>query len=128
MSTLSSLPGRLRLQIQRVINNKYYHRMLISRTDQIEGVTQVDVSYRTGRMLVIFDVLAIDSQTLILKITEILDELEHCRSVTGISEIHNNNGRNNEALVRAVIDIVGHIFMPKPLNILLPIALKALRG
>ncbi len=131
MSTVSKLPGRLRLEINELINKKCHCRVLELKILEIKGVMQTEANYRTGRLLVVFDEGVIDSRELVLKIREILDEMVECNDKEyKMRDAARNNPvreRVSNGVVHAVIDIAGHIFMPKPLNILLPIAVNAMR-
>lgn len=127
MSTVSKLPGRLRLEINELINKKCHCRVLELKILEIKGVMEAEANHRTGRLLVVFDEGVIDSRALVLKIREILDEMVECNDEKyEIRDAASNNSMVN-GFVHAAIDIAGHIFMPKPLNILVPIAVNAIR-
>lgn len=127
MSTVSKLPGRLRLEIKELISKKNRCRMLELKKLEIKGVMQAEANHRTGRLLVVFDEGIIDSRELVLKIREILDEMDDCRNDVDKHGIHKKENIFTDAFMSAAINIVGHIFMPRPFNILLPIAVNAMR-
>jgi hypothetical protein len=127
MSTISKLPGRLRFEIKELINKRCRCRVLELKILEINGVMETEASHRTGRLLVVFDEGAIDSRALVSKIREILDEMVECDDKEyKMQDAARNNSMVN-GFVHAAIDIAGHIFMPKPLNILLPLAVNAMR-
>ena len=127
MSTVSKLPGRLRLEIKELVNKRCHCRVLELKILEIKGVMEAEAKHRTGRLLAVFNEGVIDSRELVLKIREILDEMIECDdSDYKVRNAEKNNSMVN-GFVHAAIDIAGHIFMPKPLNILLPIAVNAMR-
>jgi copper chaperone CopZ len=127
MSTISKLPGRLRLEIKELINKRCHCRVLELKISEIKGVMEAEANHRTGRLLVVFDEAAIDSHELVLKIREILDEMDDCQNTADISVILEKENGISSVFVHAVIDIAGHMLMPKPLGILVPIAINAMR-
>jgi len=127
MSTVSKLPGRLRLEIGELINKRCHCQVLELKILEIKGVMQTEANYRTGRLLVVFDEGVIDSRELVSKIREILDEMVECNDNGYKAQDAERNNSIVNGFAHAVIDIAGHIFMPKPLNILLPIAVNAMR-
>lgn len=131
MSTVSKLPGRLRLEIKELINKRCHCRLLELKILEIKGVMQAEANHRTGRLLVTFDETVIDSRALVLAIRDILDEMVECRE-KDYETLHKKNTSDSKsitlkAISHAAIDIAGHMLMPKPFNILFPIAVKALR-
>jgi len=127
VSTVSKLPGRLRLEIKELINKKHFCYVLKTKIMEIDGVIETEANHRTGRLLVVFDEAVIDSCALVSKISEILDEMVECHdSGYEMQNIKRNNSIAN-GFVHAVIDIACHAFMPKPLGILVPIAINAMR-
>jgi hypothetical protein len=127
MSTVSKLPGRLRFEVKELINKRHRCRVLELKILEIKGVMEAEANHRTGRLLVVFDEGAVESSALVSKIREILDETVDCND-RGYKMHHvEKNNSMVDGFVHAAIDIAGHMFMPKPLNILLPIAVNAMR-
>lgn len=126
MSTTSRLPGRLRLEIKELINKRCHCRVLELKILEISGVTEAEANHRTGRLLVVFDEEVIDSRELVLKTREILDWMGECDDNAPELSI-NRNTKQYSGFVHAVIDIAGHMLMPKPLGFLIPLAVNAMR-
>jgi copper chaperone CopZ len=127
MSTVSKLPGRLRLEIKELINKRCHCRVTELKILEIKGVMEAEANHRTGRLLAVFDEAVVDSHELVSKIREILDEMVECHdSGYETQNVKRNNSIAN-GFVHAVIDIAGHALMPKPLGILVPIAINAMR-
>jgi hypothetical protein len=127
VSTVSKLPGRLRLEIKELFDKKHHCGVLALKILEIKGVREAETNHRTGRLLVVFDEAVIDSRELVLKIREILDEMDDCQNIVDISGIREKEKCISSVFVHAVIDIAGHMLLPKPFNILLPIAVNAMR-
>lgn len=131
MSTVSKLPGRLRLEIKELISKRCHCSVLELKILKIKGMLKVEANHRTGRLLVIFDETVIDSHALVLAIRGILDEIVECRE-DDFKSLYEKNISNSQlftlkAIGHAAIDIAGHMLMPKPFNILFPIAVNVMR-
>lgn len=131
MSTVSKLPGRLRLEVKELINKRCHCRVLELKILKIKGVMQAEANHRTGRLLITFDETVVDSRALVLAIREIIYEMVECRQ-KDYETLHEKNTSDTKpitfkAISHAAIDIVGHMLMPKPFNILFPIAVNAMR-
>jgi len=127
VSTVSKLPGRLRLEIKKLIHKRCHCRVLELKTLEIKGVMEAEANYRTGRLLVVFNEAVIDSSDLVSKIREVLDDMADCDEIGYAMHGAEKNNSIANGFVHAAIDIAGHIFMPKPLGILVPIAINAMR-
>lgn len=127
MSTVSKLPGRLRLEVKELINKRHRCRVLELKIMEIKEVIDAEANHRTGRLLVVFDEGMIDSRALVSKIREILDETVECNDRGyEMQRVERNNSMVN-GFVHAAIDIAGHFLMPKPLGFLVPLAVNAMR-
>jgi len=133
MAPLSKLPGRLRVEIREIIGRKNFCRVLELRIMELTGVIEAEANSRTGRLLVIFDKNIIDSRELLVKIRDIIDDMnsgkEHDEAVHGKRTRTTDTGHQtlSAAFVHAAIDIAGHLLMPKPLGFLIPLAVNAMR-
>lgn len=154
MSPLSMVPGRIRLESGALIGKRHRCWVLAGKIRAIEGVIQSVINPRTGRILIRFDESNIDCDTLMVEVTAMLRDLgdEGVHSSVNLSAVSsitcnrclgrgvhiahgngnepngNRNGREiNDLFIQAVVDIAGHVLMPKPLGILLPIAVSAMR-
>jgi len=131
MAPLSKLPGRLRLEIKELVSKRCYCRVLELKILEVSGVTEAEANHRTGRLLVVFNGAVIDSRALVSKIREILDEMVECDDneswVERQASSEKRHARQSNAFVHAAIEIAGHMFMPKPLGFLIPLAVNAMR-
>jgi copper chaperone CopZ len=94
---------------------------------EIKGVMEAEANHRTGRLLAVFDEAVIDSHELVSKIREILDEMVECHDSGYETQETERKDGIQSGIMHAVIDIAGHMLMPKPFNIMLPIAVNAIR-
>jgi hypothetical protein len=121
------LPGRLRLEIAELVNQRYRCRALKLKLLEINGVLQAEANHRTGRLLVVFDEALLGACELLLRIERILAEK--------VEDTHNEYQLRGEAgskilagsLVHAVLDMAGQMLIPKPFNRLLPLAANVMR-
>jgi hypothetical protein len=133
MSLVSKLPGRLRFKIKEILNKKRQCSILELKILEIKGVLKAEANHRTGRLLVVFDEAVIDSRELAARTREILDEMVDGLDTGYETQKTARKGDISSAtaataiIMHAVIDIAGHMLMPKPLNILFPIAVNAMR-
>jgi copper chaperone CopZ len=133
MSLVSKLPGRLRFKIKEIFNKKQQCSVIELKILEINGVMKVEANHRTSRLLVVFDEAVIDSHELALRTREILDEMVDWLDAGYETQKSERKGDISSAtaataiIMHAVIDIAGHMLMPKPFNILFPIAVNAMR-
>lgn len=131
MPLVSNLPGRLRFKIKEILNKKRQCSILELKILEINGVLKAEANHRTGRLLVVFDEAVIDSHELAARTREILDEMVDGLDAGGYetqkSERKGDISSATAIIMHAVIDIAGHMLMPKPFNILFPIAVNAMR-
>ena len=154
MLSLSVVPGRIRLESGALLGKRRRCLALAGKIRAIEGVIQSIINPRTGRILIRFDESNIDCDTLIVEVTAMLRDLggESNHSPVNLSAVSsfacnrclrhgayidhgngnepngNRNGREiNDLFIQAVVDIAGHVLMPKPFGILLPFAISAMR-
>ncbi|TLD42906.1 MAG: hypothetical protein JETT_0806 [Candidatus Jettenia ecosi] len=139
MSPLSILPGRIRYENTYLMGKMYACRYLQECIiNYLKGSVEVIVNHRTGRILVRFDEKQIDRQTLIQYINRTIQECKDCEDsenrVTKGSLFTEKKGSRGSLIHIAnvakhpFVEAVAHAFLPKPLNILVPIAIKGIMG
>lgn len=127
MAPLSVLPGRIRFESRCLVGKPHICMYLQERImDYLKGLTEVTVNHKTGRILVRFDDHQIDRQTLTQHISHIMKEGEE--KATGgwrFSAVGKNpKPPISRHALHALTDVVAHAILPKPLNALIPIAIK----
>lgn len=138
MAPLSMLPGRIRLEDRSLVGNVRDCRGLEASVRCMEGVFEASVNPRTGRITVKYDETRTDGKTLMEEMLNNVNNsgyggIIHSRPSVNTTRPPAFNGSNaakssESALARhAVIDILAKAVLPKPLNVLLPLALHAIR-
>jgi len=129
MAPLSILPGRIRLENKHLIGKPHICRYLEERMiNYLKGLIEVTVNHRTGRVLVEFDEKQIDRQSLTQHIHHIIKEGEEKATDGWLLSVEKKNSKIflTSATKHALMDVVAHAILPKPLNVLIPIAVKAM--
>ncbi len=131
MAPLSILPGRIRFESRYLVGKPHICRYLQQRImDCVKGLTEVTVNHKTGRILVKFDKNQIDRQTLTRHINHIVKEGEE-KAASGWqfpAAERNSKLPVTKYALHALTDVVAHAILPKPLNVLIPIAIKVAMG
>ncbi len=130
MAPLSVLPGRVRFESQLIIGKIMKSRYLNEGISSINGVLDSSVNYRTGRMLIRFNENLIDKETLTQRVKEIMEFMPHKADTLELVSYHrqwHSKSITKHILPQTLIDIVAHAILPKPLNLLLPVAINAMR-
>lgn len=130
MSPLSIVPGRIRLESKNLIGRKYLCAVLESKIKALDFILEAGINFRTGGILVRFDKSHTSSEAVIENIKNIIEDIGDAKtaetyyaSILGIK--HGNNGKRVDgSILHAVINIAGHMLVPKPLGILLHIAIN----
>ena len=127
MAPLSILPGRIRFESRYLVGKPHICWYLQERIIcYLKGLTEVTVNHRTGRILVGFDENQIDRQSLTQHINQIIKEGEE--RTTGdwwfSAEKKNSKPPVTKHALHALTDVIAHAILPKPLNALIPIAIK----
>ncbi len=131
MAPLSILPGRVRFESQYLVGKPHICRYLQERImDYLKGLTEVTVNHKTGRILVRFDEHQIDRHTITQHINHIMKEGEE-KAADGwwfsVGEKDSIPPVTKHAL-QALAGMVVNAILPKPLNALIPIAMKVAMG
>src|SRR5574337_628466 len=130
MAPLSILPGRIRFESQYLVGKPHICNYLQERIINLKGLIEVTVNHRTGRLLVGFDEKQIDRQSLTQHINHIIKEGEE-KATDGwwfSAEEKNSKPPITKHVLHALTDVVAHAILPKPLNALIPIAIKVAMG
>ena len=130
MAPLSVLPGRVRFESQLIIGKVMDCRYLNEGISSISGVLDSSVNHRTGRILIRFNESIIDKEALIQRIKEIMKFMPHKIDAPEFVSYHREwHSRDiaKHVLPQTLIDVVAHAVLPKPLNLLLPVAINAMR-
>ena len=128
MAPLSILPGRIRFESKYLIGKlhicRYMQEHIVSCSN---GILEVAVNHRTGRILVKFDENQIDRRALTQHINQIIKEGEERATGDWCLSAEKKNSKIflTSTAKHALMDVVAHVFLPKPLNVLVPIALNA---
>jgi copper chaperone CopZ len=133
MAPLSILPGRIRFENTCLVGKphtcKYLQKKIVNYT---KGVTEVTINHRTGRILIKFDEKQINRQTLSKHINCIMKECDSsedkgAKNVLSIEE-KGSKITFSHIVKHPLVEAVAHAFLPKPLNILVPVAIKGIVG
>ncbi len=131
MAPLSILPGRVRFESQCLIGKPHICRYLQERSmNCVRGVMEVAVNHKTGRILVRFDERQIDRQALSQHINHIMQEGEEKATDNWWFSANEKNAKPFIAkhALHAMVDLAAHTILPKPLNTLIPMAVKFASG
>ncbi|MBM4066861.1 MAG: hypothetical protein FJ266_14710 [Planctomycetes bacterium] len=128
MAPLSILPGRIRFESKYLIGKlhicRYMQEHIVSCSN---GIIEVAVNHRTGRILVKFDENRIDRQALTQHINHIVKEGEEKVAGGWLVSAEKKNSKIffTNTTKHALMDVVAQMILPKPLNVLVPVALNA---
>jgi len=128
MLIVSAIPGRLRLEIRDLVNKPFLCRLINNKIKETNGVIKIEVNHRTGRVLIEFDELIVSSEELLEMVRAIVEKSNGFTNLSLLPIHISPNGKGiNNTLIHAFIDIAADLIMPKPLGVLLPIAINAMR-
>lgn len=134
MAPLSILPGRIRFESTCLVGKlhtcRYLQKQIINYS---KGLTEVTINHRTGRILIKFDEKQINRQILSQHINCIMKECDgredRCAK-DGLSIIEEKSSKIkfSNIVKHPLVEAIAHAFLPKPLNILVPVAIKGIVG
>jgi copper chaperone CopZ len=128
MSIVSSVPGRIRLESRKLIGKTPLCLLIEDRLNALQGVTGADISPRTGSVLIKFDASRTSEEVIMSKVRYLLDNCDNLQEVPAKkSGKGKDTEKMNDLLIHSLIDITGHMLMPRPLGLLFPIAVHAVR-
>lgn len=131
MAPLSILPGRLRLESTALKGQRDLCQALVEALERLDGVAQASASFRTGRLLVSFDEEQLNRQQLTAAVEEILacGASVPCTGERPCPRVRQaaQKGVSGHVGRHLFVDLVTHAILPKPLHLLLPPAVAALR-
>jgi hypothetical protein len=125
MSSLSILPGRVRFESPDIIGKFKASEYLEREFGRLNGVLEASVNHRTGRMLIRFDENLSDRIAITKGMKEIIKNMHDEQLKTGFYGPQKTSGTG--LLKHALIDAVAHSLLPKPFNILLPLAINIIK-
>ena len=153
MSPLSILPGRIRFELPLLIGGEELCQMVERELASVEGVIEASANRRTGRILVKFDETAVSQKMLADRIEKLPMPLtppaamrdatqmpapsraraglgrntnERSPHCPGDSRVE-SGGFSHQFVGQLLLDLLVHSFLPKPLDLLVPAAVAALR-
>lgn len=129
MSTISYIPGRVRLENDELINQPGRCAVVAQRTKALPGVSDVEINQRTGRILVRFDESLIDCDLVLARIAEFVDAAEAAEKIEegGLTGEKSSVTTKKRMLSHLAMDLASHALLPGPLGVLFPFAMNAFR-
>lgn len=129
MAPLSILPGRIRYEDESLRGDICGCRHLEARLNCLEGVIEASANHRTGRITIRFDESRAERNSLegqvknalICKTSGSYSNSTHS-SKEKASPMHTSGTTGH-----TVIDVLARAILPKPFNVLLPMALQTMR-
>ena len=120
MKLISYASGRVRVEVSCLKNNPLLFEKLAAQLREIDGVHRVDFNFRTGRMLIRYDESIV-----------VLEELIGAQPSCDLKQLDKypvqKKSKVADFIRHLVADIAADLLLPKPLGLVLPIALKAIR-
>jgi heavy-metal-associated domain-containing protein len=127
MSPVSILPGRIRFESLCLVGKERECRHLAECIRSSEGVNEASVNHRTGRVLVTFDEAVISRERLSLQISALMKSSpEDMPVLPPTSGIEKSEASAGSVVRHVLIDAAAHVLLPRPLNILFPMAMNSI--
>lgn len=128
MSTVSEIPGRVRFAIDALRGNFCLKNYLERELMKLKGVESVEINYRTGRALILYDTQIVNVETIRSNCQRLIKSyfLETMQKIPSIENRHLGIDSLSPFALRVLEMIV-----PKPFGIFLPLinlAIKTVRG
>ena len=129
MEPLSVLPGRVRLQPKGLTGCREGSQFLEERIRSVNGVKEVSASHRTGTVLVRFDEILLSRVKLESELKMALQDMAKPDRNQAGYVIGNLNSRaaSSYHAGHLMIEMALHLFLPPPLDLLLPAAATVFR-
>jgi len=131
MAPLSVLPGRIRFESPDIVGKFKASEYLAKEIERLNGVLEVLVNHRTGRILVKFNEDLADRTIITKGIKEILKNMPEEQLKIPPHPPLTKGGVGDLAgaglFKHALIDAVAYALLPKPLNIILPLAINTIK-
>jgi hypothetical protein len=129
MAPVSVLPGRVRYESMLLIGRESICKRLEKQLLGLEGVISASANHRSGRLLVTFDAKCVSDTTLAERIENELRQVGLQAKRAFDQRKRSRSAEFSPQLAgHLMLDVVAHIFLPKPLQLLLPVALAAFKG
>lgn len=129
MSTISYIPGRVRLESDELINQPRRCAVVAQRINALAGVSGTEINQRTGRILIRFDEAHIDCEHLLAKVAEFVsaaEAAEQCEEA-GLTGGKSSVTNKKQVFSHLAVDLASHVLLPGPLGVLFPFAMNAFR-
>ena len=131
MAPLSILPGRIRFETKSLVGDIQACRRVETSLIGVDGVVEASANHRTGRITIRFDESRVDRNCLEVQAKNAIycSEFRVSPDLTHLSESIGKTpkGQKTGMTGPTVIDILAHAILPKPFNVLLPMALQTIR-
>ncbi|KJR42500.1 hypothetical protein MCHI_001604 [Candidatus Magnetoovum chiemensis] len=126
MITTSILPGRVRFEIEALKGQEDSCAYIKNKLTNTNGISDVSVNPRTGRLLVIFDETVINRYILKSHIDRIIQlRLRHIEGETQKTKNTISNPSNdNDSIADSLLGLAAYLLLPKPFDKLFPIAIR----
>lgn len=132
MAPVSILPGRIRLEAPLLVGRAEECRRLDRRLAALDGVREVAVNSRTGRILVRFDEAAVRREEFLQRIAQLLAGVDREEAEPAVQPGASGKpapvraGLSSQVARHLLVDAVAHTLLPGPLHLLVP-AMAAFR-
>jgi len=121
----SQSPGRVRLEETSLIGNLAQCRFVQERLELEVGISEAEVNYRTGRLLVRFDEHCWNVDRLKERFQELLSE-ETDKSIP--FRLPAGMLKSNKKMGSMMVNVFSQLILPKPYNKLVPLVYKGVIG
>ncbi len=129
MITTSVLPGRVRFEIPTIKGQLNSCTYLQDKLMNTQGVFHVSTNHRTGRLLIKFDEKVLSPHILKTHINAIFKS--HSSHVEDEAQQINSpisHGNYGDSIVSTLLNVAVHALLPKPLDVLFPIAMRFVKS
>ena len=129
MSTISYIPGRVRIESRELINQPRRCALVAQGIKALAGVSGVEISQRTGRVLVRFDEEQIDRDLLLARLDALINNADASENweATHLTAGGTPVTNKKQILSHLAVDLASHVLLPGPLGVLFPFAMNAFR-
>ncbi len=128
MAPLSILPGRIRFETKLLLGDIQACKRIEASLIGVDGVVEASANHRTGRITVRFDERSANRKSLEKQIeTMLYFKNSGPPPVSTRAPIKRGPTVPSTMAGHAVIDMLARAFLPKPFNVLLPIAMHTIR-
>lgn len=129
MTKISQLPGRIRYEENLLRGNHNRCLDVKKKINLLAGVQTVEVNYRTGRVLILFDTAKNNTSKLEQELLNILKNQcsSNCEVLKRVSRDHKETTSEwNEFYGNTLVKLVSQLVLPSPFNKLVPVVYKGI--